>query len=133
MNNNEIISALARKMASGELSVEHVLPVIRKLSESHELTVSDTDLLEMLRPQPGEVVPELFGELETSLHRKILKFRHLKQIGSAIPDDLLESLIDLPLACCNSAWRDRADLVAELDKAANNFRDYLFILNFKSH
>ena len=130
MNNNEVISALARKMASGELRVEHVLPVIRKLSDNEKITVSDSELLELLRPQSGESVPDLLGEIEACLHRKILKYRHLKQTGSVEPSGLEESLSDLPLDCCNAGWRDREDIVAELEQAIKYFRDCLFVLKF---
>lgn len=130
MKNNEIISALARKMASGDLSAEYVLPVIRKLSKDEEGGISDSELLEMLQQQSGEPAKELLEEIGATLHYKVLKYYNLKQNDTTIPQDLSKSLKDFPLDSI-SKWQDRADILFELDKSFKYFRDYSFTLKYK--
>jgi hypothetical protein len=127
LTNNEIISALARKMASGDLSAGYVLPVIRKLSESEECLISDSELLEMLQHQSGEPVKELLEEIGATLHRKVLKYYDLKHSDSSIPLELAESLKDFPLNNI-SKWQEKRDILLELDKSFKYLSDYSFTL-----
>lgn len=117
-------------MASGDLRVGYVLPVIRKLSESEEGGISDSELLEMLQQQPGGVTEELRDEIETVLYRKMLEYHDLKKSGAAIPQELCDSLKDFPLDRI-AGWRERADLLPGLNKAFKCFRDYAFTLKYQ--
>ena len=130
MKNNDIISALARKMASGELSYEHVLPVIRKLSENEEFVISDSELFETLQQLSGEPVRELIEEIGITLRSEALKYYNLKQADSPVPLNLSEKLNDFPLDDI-STWQNRADILLELNKALKCFRDYSFILKYQ--
>ena len=129
MKNNEIISALARKMASGDLSAEYVLPLIRELSKNEEGLISDSELFEILQQQSGKPAQELLEEIETTLHRKVLKYHDLKQADNTIPPELAKSLKDFPLNNI-SKWQDKTDILSELNEAFKCLLDYSFTLKY---
>jgi hypothetical protein len=129
LKNSEIISVLARKMASGELNMEYVLPVIRKLSENEECVISDSELLERLQQQPGKPPKELLEEISTAIHRQALRYHQQKMLGIDVPSELSDSLKDFPLSDI-SGWQKRNDILPELDKAFKYFRDYSFTLKY---
>jgi len=131
LKNGEIISALAQKMASGNLNAGYVLPVIRKLSENEECLISDSELLEMLQQQSGEPVKELLVEIGATIHRKVLKYYDLKHSDSSIPLELTESLKDFPLNNI-STWQDKADILPKLKKSFKSLLDYYFTLKFQA-
>ena len=116
-------------MASGDLSAEYVLPLIRKLSVNEEHVISDSELWEMLQ-QSGEPAKELLEEIEANLHYKTVKYYNLKQSGATIPLDLFESLKDFPLDRIDE-WQDKADILSELKKSFKLLRDCSFTLKYQ--
>ena len=129
MDRSELISILARYVASRKLDSSYVLPAIEALAETEGPVVSISELLETLEPvedREGEAISELVGHLKTMRRSKALECHRIRQSEESVPEELRISLSDLPLDA-PQGWTLHEDILATIQSALRALADRLFV------
>ena len=130
MKDVEILSALVRKMASGAISYENALPIMRELSQTAENPISDAELIGVLSGQFGSSAAKLINEISSLQFKKALQYYRLKSDSANIPPELLETFKDYPLQNI-SGWKPRNNSIPLLKDLFSILQDYSFVLKHK--
>lgn len=125
MNQLDLVRSLLHYAGSGKLDPKQVQPVVEKLLATGAPPATTGAMQEALGELEGPQFQALLAQVREARRKDALSHHGLKSRGQAIPDDLRESLRDLPLDAM-PGWTAREIALPRLQSALRVLGDRLF-------
>ncbi|MBI2192315.1 MAG: hypothetical protein HYU36_10055 [Planctomycetes bacterium] len=122
----ELVHALVRHLASGQLQAHHVLPAIQRLCQKESPPASIPALLSQLEGDSDPDIQKLVRHLHDVRRIEALRFNRLRREGNAKPAEFQIVIGDLPLDA-PLGWKTSADSLRAFQTAFSLLRDHLFL------
>lgn len=128
MEREELVRALVRYAAAGNLEPRQVLPALRQLTEGAGPDPDPAQVVEALRLLEEPALRELAAQIASSLRKEALRFHNIRAAGGKVPEDLRKRLGDLPAGTA-LGWTTAENAVGPIQLALSTLREWFFVMD----